>query len=338
MGFFAEFDGWLRRLLERYIEQNTLEIARTIEPFVLALATLYIMVWAYLQMTGRIEEPVTTGIKKIVGLAVVFAVAIHLWLYNTVIVESLFEGPRALAGAIVGAYEPVAIVDRIMFQGDEVAQMLFRRADIWTLSYAFAGIAVYLIMGFVAVYAIFLLSLSRIALSVLLAIGPLFIVALLFETSKRFFEAWMAQLVHFAMIAVLTVLLAALMINVLETAAHDAVNAGDGISIALAARMCMAAGLTLLVLRQVNVIASGLASGIALATGGVMSGLTAWALGRSFRSASQFTRGAMLDRETTRWDGLSRKSGYYVGKGISTAGGAAWRRMTGRWRNSMRAG
>ena len=170
--------------------------------------------------------------------------------------------------------------------------MLFRKSDLWTPSYALAGIVVSLIMGFVTIYTIFLLSLSRIALSILLAIGPLFITLLMFETTRRFFEAWLAQLVHYALIAVLTVLVAALMMTLVETAAQSAVNAGDGIQIAHATRMCMAAGLALLVMRQVNAIASGLASGIALATGGVVSGLTSWVLGRSLRMTRQFPRTA----------------------------------------------
>ena len=43
-------------------------------------------------------------------------------------------------------------------------------------------------------YTMFLLALSKIALSVLIALGPIFMALLLFETSKRFFESWIAQL------------------------------------------------------------------------------------------------------------------------------------------------
>jgi type IV secretion system protein VirB6 len=332
MGFFAEFDTWLRQLLDQYIDQNTQAIAQAIEPLVLALATLYIMIWAYLQMTGRIEEPVTAGLKRMATIAAIFAITVHLWLYDSVIVQTFFEAPRQLAAVIIGAYSPIGILDEITFSGDELSAQLFRKADIWTPSYALAGMVVYLIMGFTAVYIIFLLSLSRIALSILLALGPLFIAFLFFESTKRFFEAWMAQLVHYAMVAVLAVLVASLMMTLVATAARSALQAGDGIQIAHAARVCMAAGLTFLVMRQVNVIAAGLASGISLATGGVLSGLTSWALGRSLRSAGQFARGALIDRETTRWDSLSRKVGYRVGALRRAAGRAA----SGQRRNSLR--
>jgi len=77
-------------------------------------------------------------------------------------------------------------------------------------------------VGLTAIYAMFLLALSKIALSILLALGPLFIALLFFETTKRFFEAWVAQLANYAFVALLTVLVAALMMQVVATAAQQA--------------------------------------------------------------------------------------------------------------------
>ena len=129
----------------------------------------------------------------------------------------------------------------------------------------------YAIVGLTAVYTIFLLTLSRIALSVLLALGPLFIAMLLFGTTKRFFESWVAQMANYAFIALLTVMVAALMLTVIGTAADQALAQGGSIQIAHAVRLCLAAGLTFLVMRQVMPIAAGLASGIALSTFGTLS-------------------------------------------------------------------
>jgi type IV secretion system protein VirB6 len=166
----------------------------------------------------------------------------------------------------------------------------------------------------------FLLALSRIALAVLLALGPLFMALVLFDNTKRFFESWIAQLANYAFVAILTVLLAALMLHLLETAAEQAVAAGGGIQIAHALRVCMAAGLTFLVMRQVMPMAAALASGFALSTFGVVSAAVAWGLGMSRRNGGQFFRGLLMDRETTRWDGLSRKSGYALQRGLVAGG------------------
>ena len=118
-----------------------------------------------------------------------------------------------------------------------------------------------MIVGLTTVYTMFLLALSRIALAVLLAFGPVFLALLLFDTSRRFFEAWLAQLSNYAFLAILTVLVAALMLDVISTAAEAAVAVGGGIGIAHALKVCAAAGLTFLIMRQVPAMAQGLASG-----------------------------------------------------------------------------
>lgn len=321
MGFFAEFDAWLTATLAGYIAANTAKVAAAMEPAFLTLGTVYVMVWGYLQLTGQIEEPFTAGLKRIVTLVVIFAVALRLWLYNDVIVDSVFRAPAELAARILGVYDPVALIDQIFALGSDTASLLFEKAGFFDgdPTYYLAGFAVYLIVDLTALYTIFLLSLSKIALSVLLALGPLFIGLTLFSTTKRFFESWCAQLANYALVTVLTVLTAALMLQLLSVAATQAAAAGDGIQIALAVRVCLAAGLVFLVMRQVMPMSAGLASGIALSTFGAVSALTAWGLGRAGRTASDFTRGFALDRETTRWDSLSRKAGYYLRHG-ATAG------------------
>ena len=332
MGFFAEFNQWLNGILSTYIATNTARIASLLEPTIVTLAVLYVMVWGYLQLMGQIEEPFLTGIRRIATLAVILGVSLDLWLYNQLIVDTFFNAPGQLAAGIVGAYDPVAIIDQIIFTGGDAGALLIQKGGIFHgFSYDVAGFAVYIMVALTAVYTIFLLTLSRIALSVLLALGPLFIALLFFQTTKRFFEAWIAQMANYALITILTVLMAALMMTVLSDAAKQAVSTGGGITIAEGVRVCMAAGLTFLVMRQVMPMAAGLASGLALSSFGIVSAALAWGLGRASRGSSDFARGALLDRETTRWDSVSRRSGYVVRRGLlggARALGRHWRENT----------
>jgi type IV secretion system protein VirB6 len=226
----------------------------------------------------------------------------------------------------VGAFDPVSIIDQIIFEGGDAANLLFQKGGVLNGNFAFylAAVIVYFIVGVTAIYAIFLLSLSRIALSVLLALGPLLIALLLFESTKRFFEAWIAQLMNYAFIAILTVLVAALMMHVVTVAAQDAVADGGKIQIANAARLCMASGLTFLVMRQVMPMAAGLASGLALSTFGVVSAALLWGLGGSVRGTGRFVRG-LGDPETGRYDPLSRKAGHYTRRAVIGVLGRRWR-------------
>ena len=210
------------------------------------------------------------------------------------------------------------MVDQIIFAGDDAGSALLQKGGILNGDFSFyiAGFAVYLIVGLTAIYTIFLLTLSRIALSILLVLGPLFIALLFFETTKRFFEAWIAQMANYAFITILTVLVATLMLTLLSTAAQQAVGAGGGITIAHAVRVCMAAGLTFLVMRQVMPMAAGLASGLALSTFGAFGAALAWGMGSAMRSTGQFTRGALIDQASGRYDSLARRSGYQLRRGV----------------------
>jgi len=324
VGFFATFSTWLNGILAGYIGNNTATIASLLQPAVLTLATIYVMVWGYLQLTGKIEEPFVTGLKRIILLVVILGGALDLWLYNGLIVDTFFNAPGELAAAVIGAYDPVGIIDQIIFSGGDAASLLIQKGGIFhgDFSYYIAGFAVYLVVGLTAIYAMFLLALSKIALSILLALGPLFIALLFFETTKRFFESWIAQLANYAFVTILTVLVAALMMGIVSSVAQQAADEGGGIQIADAVRVCMAAGLTFLVMRQVMPMAAGLASGLALSSFGLVSAALAWGFGGATRHTGQFTRG-LADRASTRWDPLSRKAGYYLRR----AGGAGVRRL-----------
>ena len=326
MGFFGQFAVWLNALLASYISTHTTQIASAISPAVVTLGTVYVMIWGYLQLTGQIQEPFIAGVKRIAVLAIVFGVSLNLWLYQSLLVNTFFTAPAQLASAVIGAYDPVAIVDQIMNQGANAGELLMARGGLLdgNVSFYIAGIAVYVLTGITAVYTMFLLALSKIALSVLLALGPLFVALLLFDSTRRFFEAWLAQLSNYAFIAILTVLVAALMLQVVQAAATQAVSTGGGLTIAEAVRLCLAAGLTVLVMRQVMPMAAGLASGLALSSFGIVSAAVAWGLGRASRHTGHFSRG-LLDRETSRWDPVSRKAGFAVRQGLS----AGWQRLKG---------
>ena len=280
MGFFATFWGWLNGQLAAYIGDNTARLAAAIEPVVVTLATVYVMIWGYLHLTGRVDEPFTTGLRRIVTLTAVLGVALRLWLYNSLVVDTFYRSPAQLAASIVGATDPVSTVDAVWAQGGAVAGLLWSRGSVLLGDFGFyiAGAVVWLLMGVLCVYTMFLIALSSVALAILLAIGPLFIVALLFERTQRLFAAWVSQLTNYALITILTVLVAALLLQIVESYARQTAARGAAILTVDALDMLLVAGLVLLVMRQVMPIAAALASGVALSSFGVVSRLVGWPL------------------------------------------------------------
>jgi type IV secretion system protein VirB6 len=236
--------------------------------------------------------------KRIITLVVVLTVGLRLWLYNTLLVDTFYSAPTQLAAAVVGAPDPVKMIDSIWQQGGSVA------GDLWShgpflggdIGFYIAGAVVWCFIGLLCIYSMFLIALSHIALALLLALGPLFIAFLLFDSTRRFFEAWLAQLANYAFITILTVMSAALLLQIVASYASQTAALGSAIVTVDALNMVLVAVLVFLLMRQVMPIASALAGGAALSTYGGVSRAIAWGMrrgGAAARFGSEATVGLM---------------------------------------------
>jgi type IV secretion system protein VirB6 len=301
MGFFETFWTWLNTQLSTYIGDNFAHVATAMEPAVVTLATLYVMLWGYLQLTGRIEEPFVSGLKRILTIAVVLGVSLRMWLYNSIIVDTFYHAPVDLAQAVIGATDPVKTIDSIWAQGGAVAGYLFSNGGVFRGDPGFyiAAVVVWVLMGLLCVYTMFLIALSHVALAILLALGPFFIAMLLFESTKRLFDAWLAQLANYALITLLTIMAAALLLQIVDTYAKQTADRGDAILTVDALNMVLVAMLVFLFMRQVMPIASGLAGGAAFNTYGTVSRAINWSarVGRGAMERGVRTTAALLNRD-----------------------------------------
>jgi type IV secretion system protein VirB6 len=323
MGLFEQFFKWIDDRLIAFIGEKTLLIAGAIAPAAGAMATIYVMVWGFMSLQGQIEEPLWVAVKRMLLVGVLLGCALHLWMFNAVLVDTFFRAPDELSAAIVGPHSTIGMIDRLWLDGNAVAEALIAKGSILRgdFSYYLAGFLVYVVLGLTVAYTAFLLALSKVAVAVILALGPLFMLMLFFDATKRFFESWIAQLANYALITILAMTVASLVLSVVEAYAKDAMAKGDGVTIADSARFCLFSTLILLVLRQVMPIASGLASGIALSSFGAVSGVMNWGLGTAKRTGYEFGRGVAdgwSGEQRSRWDSIRRGVGNRVGAGLGS--------------------
>ncbi|MFL6601462.1 MAG: type IV secretion system protein [Steroidobacteraceae bacterium] len=277
MGFFETFWIWLNTALGAYIGDNTARVSAAMEPAIVTLTTLYVMVWGYLQLTGQIQEPFVPGLKRILTVAIVLGVSLRMWLYNTIIVDTFYTAPAQLGAAIIGASDPVHTIDSIWEHGGGVAGYLYSNGGFFhDLDYALAAIVVWVLMALLCVYTMFLIALSHVALAILLALGPFFIAMLLFESTKRLFDAWLALLANYALITVLTIMAAALLLRIVDSYATQTAARGAALVTVDALNMVLVAVLVFLFMRQVMPIAASLAGGTAFNTFGTVSRAISW--------------------------------------------------------------
>lgn len=236
-------------------------------------------------------------------------------------IDFFVNTPTTLSGAILGGNTAMTTVDAIWGKGGGVGDSLFKQGGFFNgnIGFYLAGFIVYILTGFVCVYMVYLFVLTLVVVGLLLAVGPIFVMALLFDSTKRFFEGWMAQLSNYALIVILASIASKLMLNYLDSYATQASNLGVGITIADSAQFCLACGVTLLIMKQVPHIAAGLASGVALSTFNGLSRAVNWGKNTAGNSLYQTTRGigdAVGKQETSRYLPTTRNMANRVARPI----------------------
>jgi type IV secretion system protein VirB6 len=318
MGFFLNFWNFLQANVLGVIGNVTTNIANSIAPAAVTFATMYVMLWGYLHLRGAIEEPIMDGAKRIIQLAVIFAVAIDLWEYNAVFIDFFVTTPDALSNAILGGNAAVTTVDNIWQDGSDVAESLMAQGGIMNGNVGFyiAGFSVYLFVGAICIWMAYLYCLSLVAVGLLLAIGPLPILGLMFETTKRFFEAWLAQLANYGLIIVIASVAAKLLLFTLSQYATAAAAMGAAITVAEAIQLCLASGFILILMKQVPSIAAALGSGVALSTFNTLSRMMSGTARSTGGTAYQFARGVADGRaghQPSRYQSITRNLGTRLG-------------------------
>jgi type IV secretion system protein VirB6 len=306
-----------------------------IEPAVIPLASVYVMMWGYLQLTGKIEEPVLEGARRILILGLILVLVFKLSQNISPLLDIFVQSPQSLAAGIVGGGSPsvMGAIDNIWSQGSEVADSLIARGSLFTesgFSLIACGLICYICIGLVTVYVAFLMCLALVSLAILLAVAPIFIAMLLFDATKRLFEAWVAQLTNYALVIILVATLANLMLHAVTQPLSMAYAQGGSVHAADALRVAVFCIFILLIMLQILPMASALASGISLSGGGIVSGLLRRGMGltgRFGRGVFDAATGSFSPATASRLDPMSRKAGQQLGYRTGQVVRAAWRKV-----------
>ena len=126
-------------------------------------------------------------------------------------------------------------------------------------------------MGILCLYATFLIALTKIASAILLAIGPLFVLATLFERTKPLFDAWLNQLFGYGLVALIVALLGNLVLELVSSYADQTASRGSALATVDVLDLLLVVGVVFLLLRQVMPIAASLSRASSLSTHGMFS-------------------------------------------------------------------
>jgi type IV secretion system protein VirB6 len=270
---FQQLDTYFTEPLNIFVTEALSNVSSWAAGPIAAAVTLYIVVFGYLIVRGSIGDPMIEFVFRAIKAAIVLALVQNVDQYQFYVGNLFLEAlPRELSSAINAGTAPSASAfDSLLDKGQEAANAVWERAA-WPVDVASSiGGAIIIVITFVVAAIGYVVSLyARLALAVIVALGPIFIACALFSATRRFTEAWIGQMVNFVLLQVLVMAIGALLIGSLEAtfAATEAYTDVLMRPIALGA-----IGLaSLYVFYQLPSIASSLAAGGAALTYGYAAG------------------------------------------------------------------
>lgn len=312
-----------------------------ITPVVTVALTLSFISYGLLIMRGAVGMPVAEFLWKSFRIAIIVNIALAGGLYQSEIAGLIRTLPDDLATTLIvnpsQGETAASLVDEAASVGFSCAGDAFNKAGLFSfegLTYCLIAVIVFLMTLILAGVGISFLLMAKVALSILAGLGPLFIVALVFPATERFFNLWLAQVMNYVLMVVLYSAVFGFMIAMYKD--YMAEMKLDGlINVA-----CTVGGVgilslsMLIILRQLPSIASSLAGGVALSfergrrldnamdQGSSILSRAGGALMPSRRSPlSNSSPSSLAQSQSRQPQGSSRLAshGYYKGRGSNAA-------------------
>ncbi|ENG0237320.1 type IV secretion system protein [Burkholderia multivorans] len=273
-GPYEQVLTYVTNVCDSYIGSSVAAVASAIAPAAYTLLGVYIILWGLASMRGLIQEPIMEAAIRMMKIAFIFGIGIKLAEYNVYVVDTFFNSPEQLAQSLTNATSNQATVnslDQILSQGFQIGKGFWDKGGILDGDFGMYLVAVFVwaITIIVTAYACFLIVLAKIALSLIIALGPLFIISLLFQPTANFFNSWIQQLANYALLVILVVSANVFILTLFVRAASATAGISSTAQIDQIFPFIITGVISLLVLAQLPSISAGLAGGISLSSYGM---------------------------------------------------------------------
>jgi len=264
-------------------DRLTSVIAEVEGPLRIALV-LYIVLYGFAILRGAISEAMMDFAIRSIKLAIVYALATTT-AYSTFVTDPLFTAlPGAITRAISGADTPNvgAAFDQFLAYAGHLAETIAREGNVFDVTpYVVSG-AVLVIGALACALGFGVVLVAKLALALLVALGPIFIACALFDATRRFFFGWLSQAVNYLVLFALMITIFQLVLALVRDQWSTIQGADPMIGGLIFIALCVLGAIFFL---QAPAIAAGVA-------GGASAGLADFAnaasigAGRPLRAAS----------------------------------------------------
>ncbi|MDR6861257.1 type IV secretion system protein [Variovorax guangxiensis] len=217
---YANFE----RALGGFYEGAAAGISGYVIPIAWVLLGICMLIWCYLIIEGKVAMPITDWLLKFVGFMVVLYIMGNGYL--SWVARPIFNLPSELTTAMSSsASSSPDLLGQVNEKIVDLVSAMFTAGTRLVKDLAIGPAIALFVMGALVILAAYLLLavalfaviFSKLGLSLVLAVGPFFILALVLPQTRNYFYSWLNTALYFVFYHVFTALFIFLFIGIINS-------------------------------------------------------------------------------------------------------------------------
>ena len=195
----SQFDG----VLSTYVLGVVSALMTGIAPIALTTMTLWVTLYGWAVLRNEVSETVPVFLWKVFKILLVLAFALQSGFY----IANVSDTANALATGVASTFlpaaanpatiaTPYAILDTFNDKASQLVLDLLKDAGITRLDLVFAAVVTAFGNVIFLCIALFVVTLAKLFLTFVIAVGPLFVLCLAWRPTARFFDSWLSMLLN----------------------------------------------------------------------------------------------------------------------------------------------
>jgi len=328
-------------ILNTYVLGVVSTLMSAITPIALTAMTLWIALYGWAVLRNEVSETVPTFLWKVFKIGLVLAFALQSGFY----ISNVSETAEAFATGVASTFlpaaadpmaitSPYALLDAFNDRANQLVLDLLKEAGITRLDLLFAAVVTSLGNVIFLCVALFVVTLAKLFLTFVIAVGPLFILCLAWRPTARFFDSWLSMVLNsvvltwFAFFALgLSVYMGDAMVQVVQD--HGGFLGPNFNVVGESLRYCVVMILMAIICFQAPSLASALTGGAAVQQGIQMVQSAMMVAGLRSASAARGAGPAAAGGVIHAGAGLAHTAGHAAGAAGAATGRSAGSVATG---------
>ena len=195
----SQFDG----VLNTYVLGVVSALMTGIAPIALTAMTLWVGLYGWAVLRNEVSETLPVFMWKVFKIGLVLAFALQSAFY----ISNVSETANALATGVASTFlptvanpatiaTPYAILDAFNDKAGQLVLDLLKDAGIMRLDLIFAAVITAFGNVIFLCIALFVVTLAKVFLTFVIAVGPLFVLCLAWRPTARFFDSWLSMVLN----------------------------------------------------------------------------------------------------------------------------------------------